>query len=641
MDQSRTDGPVRAAATTAGETHPARTKNPPRHADHAGSPGRRPARDRQAEAGRGHGGRAMSAPARALDAVVIGSGPNGLAAAIALARAGAAVAVLEAADTIGGGARTAEVTLPGFRHDLCSAAHPMGILSPFFRELGLEDHGLRWIRPAASVAHPLDDRPAVMLWKSLDRVATELGRDADAYRRLVAPLLATPHGLLADLLGPLSMPRHPAAFARFGLRALWPATALARFAFRDEPARALWAGCAAHAVLPLSHPATAALGLVFAITAHVEEWPVAAGGSGAIAAALAGCLRAHGGTIHTGHRVRSAADLPEARLFLFDTDPRQLADIAGDALPARYAARLRRYRYGPGAFKLDLALDGPIPWRDPRCLEASTVHVGGTLDEIAASERAMWRGEHAERPYLIVVQQSQLDPTRAPAGRHTGYAYCHVPHGSTVDMTSRIEAQIERFAPGFRDRILARRATAPADLERENPNYVGGAITGGVADLAQLFTRPVARLDPYSTPNPRVWICSASTPPGGGVHGMCGYHAATRALRVIDRLARGPLLPPAPRVISRGAHGRDPRGAGPFSRARQRRRQRRRPTRGAGRGRASARSRRRAPRRSPRSRARRGAPSSPSSRGGDRGPGSCRRASRSSPGRGPRTAGRP
>jgi phytoene dehydrogenase-like protein len=483
----------------------------------------------------------MGADAQRLDAVVVGAGPNGLAAAVTLARAGASVVVLEAAGSIGGGTRTAELTLPGFAHDVCSGAHPMGIASPLFRELRLEEHGLEWIQPPASLAHPLDDAPAALLWRSLDRTCNELGRDGDRWRRLLAPLLRDPDGLLADVLGPLALPRHPRAFVQFGLRAAWPATWLARAAFRDEPARALFAGCAAHSILPLSLPLTSSFGVLFGLTAHLEGWPIARGGSIAICRALASVLASLGGTIRTGHRVRCPADLPEARVFLFDTDPRQLAEIAGPALPPGYARRLRRFRFGPGVFKLDLALDGPIPWRDPRCLEASTVHVGGTLTEIAASERAMWRGEHAERPFLIVVQQSQFDPGRAPAGKHTGYAYCHVPHGSTVDMGARIEAQIERFAPGFRDRILARRATAPADLERDNPNYVGGAITGGAADATQLFTRPVARLDPYSTPNPRVWICSASSPPGGGVHGMCGFHAASRALRQIDRIAPGPL----------------------------------------------------------------------------------------------------
>lgn len=475
------------------------------------------------------------------DAVIIGAGPNGLAAAIVLARAGASVLVVESTDSIGGGTRVAELTLPGFVHDVCSGAHPMGILSPFFGELPLAEHGLEWIKPAASVAHPLDGRPAVLLWRSLARTCEELGRDGTSYGRLLGPLLEDPRSLLADLMGPARIPSRPLAFLRFGVRAIWPAVALARALFRDEAARGLFAGCAGHSILSLSQPMTSAFGLIFCLTAHVEEWPVARGGSIAITRALASHLESLGGEIRTGLRVRAPADLPAARVFLFDTNPHQLAAIAEPALPSGYLRRLRRFRFGPAVFKLDWALDGPIPWSDPRCLEASTVHVGGSLDEIAASERAMWRGEHAERPFLIVVQQSQLDPSRAPPGKHTGYAYCHVPHRSSVDMTERIEAQIERFAPGFRDRILARHALNPGDLERLNPSYAGGAITGGTADWAQLFTRPVARLDPYSTPNPRVWICSASTPPGGGVHGMCGYHAATRALRRLPNLSPAPL----------------------------------------------------------------------------------------------------
>jgi len=465
------------------------------------------------------------------DAVVVGSGPNGLAAAVALARAGASVRVLEGRDEIGGGTRTAALTLPGFLHDVCSGCHPTGILSPYFRQLPLAEHGLRWVHGTASAAHPLDDQPAVLLRRSLDETAAELGADAKNYRRLFAPFLDDPHGLLADLMGPLRLPRHPLSMARFGAPGLLPATLLFGRGFRGERARALLAGCAAHSILPLERPLSAAVGLIFALTGHVADWPVAAGGSRAIAAALAALLRAHGGSIEVGRPVRRLADLPPSRVVLFDTSPAQLADICAAELPAAYVRRLRAYRYGPGVFKLDWALDGPIPWRDPRCLEASTVHVGGTLAEIAAAEAAVWRGEHPQRPFVMVVQQSQFDPSRAPLGKHTGYAYCHVPAGSTVDCTAAIEGQIERFAPGFRDRILARHATDTAGLQRDNPNYVGGAITGGVADLAQFFTRPVARWDPYSTPNPRLFLCSASTPPGGGVHGMCGYFAARSALR--------------------------------------------------------------------------------------------------------------
>lgn len=476
------------------------------------------------------------------DAVVVGAGPNGLAAAVALARAGAAVVVLEATHSIGGGTRVAELTLPGFVHDVCSGAHPMGILSPFLRQLPLDRHGLEWLRPGASVAHPLDDAPAVMLWRSLERTCAGLGPDAASYRRIVAPFLENPHGLFADVLAPLRLPSHPLTFARFGALAAWPATWMARAAFRATPARSLWAGCAAHSILPLSHFTTSALGLLFPITAHVEDWPVVRGGSIGITRALASYLNELGGTIRTGVRVRGIADLPAARVYLFDTDPHQLARICENALPPMYARRLRAYRFGPGAFKVDWALDGPIPWADPNCMQASTVHLGGSIDEIAASEAAAWRGDHHPRPFVLVVQQSQFDTTRAPPGQHTGYAYCHVPHGSTVDMTASIEAQVERFAPGFRARILARNATSPADFERMNANYVGGAITGGAADIGQLFTRPVARLDPYSTPNPRIYLCSASTPPGGGVHGMCGYHAAASALRSIDRFDRRPLV---------------------------------------------------------------------------------------------------
>jgi phytoene dehydrogenase-like protein len=392
------------------------------------------------------------------------------------------------------------------------------------------------------VAHPRDDEPAVIVQHSLDETARELGDDAHAYRRLFAPFLRAPHALLADLLGPLRWPRHPLAMARFGVPGLLPATTAFRARFRGTRARAALAGCAAHSILPLERPLTAAVATLFALTAHVEDWPVAAGGSHAITRALASLLRQLGGRIETGVAVRRLADVPPARVVLFDTSPAQLADVCAPILPAGYLRRLRRYRYGPGVFKLDWALDGPIPWRDARCLDAATVHLGGTLEEIAAAEAAVWRGEHPERPFLIVVQQSQLDPSRAPAGKHTGYAYAHVPAGSTLDYTAVIERQMERFAPGFGERILARHRLGPADLERDNPNYVGGAITGGVADLLQFFTRPVARLDPYSTPHPRLFLCSASTPPGGGVHGMCGYFAARSARR---RLARLPSSLPA------------------------------------------------------------------------------------------------
>ena len=470
-----------------------------------------------------------------IDALIVGSGPNGLAAAIELARQGFRVHVVEAEDEVGGGTRSAELTLPGFIHDICSAVHPMGILSPFYRQLPLDEHGLEWVIPPASVAHPLDGRDAVMLYRSIDRTAEALGQDARAYRRLIDPLMKDPHGLLADAMAPLRIPKHPIQMARFGLRAAFSANRLSRLLFRDEPARALVAGCAGHSVLPLSQPLTAALATLFLLTGHVENWPVARGGSRSIGQALASYFASLGGTLETGRRITRLDELPRSRVVLFDTSPDQLSRIAGDALPAGYRKRLGRYRYGPGVFKIDWALDGPIPWSDPRCLEASTVHVGGRLEEICASERDMYAGRHSDRPFLILCQQSQFDSTRAPTGKHTGYAYCHVPHGSTVDRSDAIEAQIERFAPGFRDLILARHTMNTADFERHNPNYKGGAITGGVADALQLFNRPVTRLDPYSTPNPRLFICSAASPPGGGVHGQSGYWAAQSALRRMRR----------------------------------------------------------------------------------------------------------
>jgi phytoene dehydrogenase-like protein len=476
-----------------------------------------------------------------LDAVVVGSGPNGLAAAIAMAREGASVLVLEGAAELGGGTRTTELTLPGFRHDVCSACHPMGILSPFFRSLPLERHGLRWVKPAASVAHPFDGQPAVLLRRSMSETVRDLGVDGHAYERLLSPFLADPLGLLADVLGPLRIPERPWRMLRFALKAFCSASGLARAHFEGERARALFAGCAAHSILPLERALTAAVGLIFCITGHVEEWPVAEGGSAAIAGALASVLGSLGGRIETGRMVTSLADLPPSRVVLFDTSPAQLACIAEAALPPSYVRRLRRFRYGPGVFKIDWALDGPIPWRDAAVLQASTVHLGGTLDEIAGAEAAVWRGEHPERPFVLLCQQSQFDPTRAPRGRHTGYAYCHVPAGSTFDRTEAIERQVERFAPSFRERILARHVMTTVDFERYNPAFVGGAIAGGVTDVGQLFTRPVARWNPYATPNPRIFLCSASTPPGGGVHGMCGYFAARAALRACPGRAARPF----------------------------------------------------------------------------------------------------
>jgi phytoene dehydrogenase-like protein len=464
------------------------------------------------------------------DAVVVGAGPNGLAAAIVLARAGRSVLVLEAADTVGGGMRTAELTLPGFRHDVCSAIHPGGVGSPFLRSLPLEEHGLEWIHPPAPLAHPFDDGTAAVLERSVAATATGLGGDGAAYRRLLEPLVEAADDLADLVLAPLRLPRGWRAAARFAPSATLPAAALARLRFRGERARGLLAGLAAHSMLPLSRPPTGAVGLALGVFGHAFGWPFPRGGSQALADALASYLRSLGGEIECGRRVESLAELRGARLVLLDVAPRQFLSLAGDALPSLYRRRLAGYRYGPGAFKLDLALDGPVPWAAEECARAATVHLGGTLAEVARAEAKVARGEHPEKPFVLLAQQSLFDGTRAPAGRHTVWAYCHVPNGSGVDMSGRIEAQIERFAPGFRERIVARHVLGPAALERYNPNYVGGDIAGGLLDLRQLFTRPVARIVPYSTPLDGVYLCSASTPPGAGVHGMCGYYAARAAL---------------------------------------------------------------------------------------------------------------
>ncbi len=472
------------------------------------------------------------------DAVVVGSGPNGLAAAITLARAGHSVLVIEAAATIGGGTRSAALTLPGFIHDVCSAVHPFAVASPFFKTLPLAQHGLELVHPPAPLAHPLDDGTVAMLERSLDATGISLAQDAAAYRRLMEPLAAHAEILFAELLGPLPIPRHFLSAARFGLRAIQPATMLARRTFAGPLARALFAGLAAHAILPLECWSTSAVALVLGIAGHTVGWPVVRGGSQQLAGSLAGHLASLGGEVVTSWRVESVDELPQARAVLLDLTPRQVVRLAGHRLPAGYVRRLGRYRYGMGVFKLDWALNAPIPWSAPACARAGTVHLGGTLDEVAASEAAIFRGEHPENPFVLLSQPSLFDPTRAPAGYHTAWAYCHVPNGSTVDMTARIEAQVERFAPGFRDTIRARHAMAPADFQSYNENYIGGDINGGSQDIRQLFTRPVARLVPYSTPSPGLYLCSSSTPPGGGVHGLCGYHAAQAVLRRALRVSR-------------------------------------------------------------------------------------------------------
>ena len=465
------------------------------------------------------------------DAVIVGSGPNGLAAAITLARERLKVLVLEANTQPGGGARSSELTLPGFVHDVCSAIHPMGLASSFFKSVPLEEHGLEWIHPPAPLAHPLDDGTAVMLERSVDTTAESLGKDAAAYRRLFQPLVDGADRLYADLLGPFRIPHSPLLGLRFGWSALRSASGLAKSCFRTEKARALFAGIAGHSVLPLDQAPSAAVGLMLGIAGHSVGWPLPKGGSQKIAEALISYLKTLGGEVVTGERVKNIDELPPAKAILLDVTPKQLLDLAGHRLPAGYKRQLERYRYGAGVFKLDWALSQPIPWKAKECARAATIHLGGTLEEIVVSERAPSRGEICDRPYVLVAQQSLFDPTRAPASKHTGWAYCHVPHGSQVDMTDIIENQMERFAPGFRDCILARHAMSPAYFQEHNANYIGGDIGGGIQDFRQLFTRPAIRLSPYTTPLRKLYICSSSTPPGGGVHGMCGYHAAQAALR--------------------------------------------------------------------------------------------------------------
>ena len=472
---------------------------------------------------------------RSYDAVVVGSGPNGLSAGIELARRGLSVCVLEAKETIGGGARTLELTAPGFWSDVCSAIHPVGVVSPFFKTLPLERWGVEWVYPEVALAHPFDDGDAALLVKSLDETGETLGEDADAYRRLMRPFVARAEDFFHETLQPVRLPSHPFLMLRFAWSALRSCTGLAASRFEGRKAKALFAGCCAHSVLPLEKKGTASFGMVLALAAHAINWPCVRGGSQKIVDALADCFRSLGGEIRTSHPVRSMRDLPRSRAVLFDLTPRQVVEIAGDELPPGYRKRLARFRYGPGVFKVDWALDGPIPWKAEACRRAATVHLGATIEEIAAGERAMWEGKHPERPFVLVAQQSLFDPTRAPAGKQTGWAYCHVPHGSDVDMTERIENQIERFAPGFRDRILARHTINSVELERHNPNMIGGDIGGGANDLGQFLARPVARYDPYSTPNRRLYLCSSSTPPGGGVHGMCGHWAAKSALRRVFR----------------------------------------------------------------------------------------------------------
>jgi phytoene dehydrogenase-like protein len=468
------------------------------------------------------------------DAVIVGSGPNGLAAAITLARAGCSVLVCEANTTIGGGARSAELTLPGFVHDVCSAVHPLAAGSPFFKTLPLERLGLAWIQPEIPLAHPFDDGTAACLYRDVDFTAEQLRGDSRAYRRMMSRLARNWEKLANEFLQPmLHLPRHPVALARFGIPALWPASSLAKTLFKHEPARALFGGIAAHSFLPLESIASSAFGLVLGMAGHAVGWPIPRGGSQAIANALADYLRELGGKIETNHRIEDLNDLPKSRVVLLDVSVWEFLRIARGQMPPAYTHRLESFQHAPGIFKIDYALSKRIPWKAEACRRAGTIHLGGTLDEIAAAERDVARGRIPERPFTLVAQQSLFDETRAPRGQHTLWAYCHVPFGCDTDMSDRIESQIERFAPGFRDCILARHMMGAADLEKSNLNLAGGDINGGAANLMQLIARPILSPKPYRTPLRGVYLCSASTPPGGGVHGMCGYHAARLALREI------------------------------------------------------------------------------------------------------------
>lgn len=473
------------------------------------------------------------------DAVVVGSGPNGLAAAIEMARSGASVLVLEAAGEVGGGTRSAELTEPGFIHDVCSAVHPLAASSPFFRSLPLRELGIELVHPVAPLAHPLEASVA-FLERDLDATAAGLGGDGSGYRNLFAPLVERATELTDLLLAPPRRPRDPRATISFLWRALRSAQGLAGSRLGTDEGRALFGGIAAHSMLALDRVPSAAFGLFLGMLGHSVGWPVVRGGSGRIAAGLAAHLRALGGSLETGRRVASLEELPEARVVLLDLVPQSVAEVAGSSLPARYLARLRRRRRGPGVFKVDWALEAPIPWARPDLARAGTVHLGGSLPAIVAAEAAVARGVHPERPFVILVQPSLFDDSRAPGGKQVAWAYCHVPNGSRVDMTAAIESQIDRWAPGFRDVVIARSTLGPEELAAYNRNYRGGDINGGAQSLARILTGPAPRWDPYSTPNPRLFLCSSATPPGAGVHGMCGYHAARSALGSLGLLGRRP-----------------------------------------------------------------------------------------------------
>jgi len=469
------------------------------------------------------------------DAVVIGSGPNGLSAAITLQQAGLKVLILEAKQTIGGGLRSEELTLPGFLHDVCSAIHPLAVGSPFFNSLPLEQFGLEFIYPDIAAAHPFDGGTEAVLKGSVVETANNLGVDRDTYFKLFEPLVKSWPDLAPDILAPLHYPKNPSGMVSFGLNALKSAVSLAS-RFESKEARGLWAGMAAHSMQSLSNQTSAAAGLVLLAAGHVKGWPVPKGGSMNIANALASYFVSIGGKIETGVHVRSMSHIPSSHTLLFDLTPKQILEIAGENFSAIYKWQLGRYRYGMGVFKIDWALDGQIPFITPGCLKAGTVHLGNTFEEIANGELMTSQGKHPEKPFVLLAQQSIIDSSRAPQGKHTAWAYCHVPNGSEKDMTEAIERQVERFAPGFRELILSKHTMNTKEMEIYNPNYIGGDINGGVIDMGQLLTRPALRISPYRTSAKGIYICSSSTPPGGGVHGMCGYHAAKQALRDIFKI---------------------------------------------------------------------------------------------------------
>jgi phytoene dehydrogenase-like protein len=472
---------------------------------------------------------------RDYDAIVVGSGPNGLAAGILMQQKGLSVLLLEGKETLGGGLRSAGLTLPGYLHDICSAVHPLAVASPFFEKLPLNEYGLEYIYPGVAAAHPFDNGKAAIIKTSIEETARLLGADEQAYLELMQPIVKDWPFIAADALGPLHYPKYPLAMARFGLSALTSATHLTK-RFKTSEAKGLFAGMAAHAIQPLSNLATSAVALVLMATAHLKGWPIPKGGSNQIANALASYFISLGGKIETSFYVKSLGQLPSAHAVLLDVTPKQLLQIAGHRFSSIYKWQLERYRYGPGVFKIDWALDAQIPFTADDCRQAGTIHLGNTFAEIANGEQEIWDGKTPEKPFVLLAQPSLFDPSRAPQGKHTAWAYCHVPNGSKTNMTAIIENQVERFAPGFKDIILAKHTMNTARIEEYNPNYIGGDINGGVIDIGQLFTRPVLRWSPYKTSAKGIYICSSSTPPGGGVHGMCGYHSAKKALKDVFKI---------------------------------------------------------------------------------------------------------